>query len=1038
MIGQNKEPPHNTLIPYQDVESALSCKVESSQFYKSLNGNWKFNWVKKPIERPKDFFKIDYNVSKWKEIPVPSNWQMHGYGIPIYSDIKYPYSINLKDIPSIDHEYNPVGSYRINFTIPENWENREIFIHFAGVDSAFYIWVNGKKVGYSQGSMTPAEFRITDFIKKGSNILAVEVYRWCDGSYLEDQDMWRLSGIFRDVFLFSTAKIHIRDFFVNCDFDETYTSAFLKIITKIRSYAINQFNNYIIECKLLDHKNNVISLDPLTIKSFNLEENKDIVIEMGAKMEKPQKWSAETPYLYKILLLLKSSDGEVLEVEQCKYGFRKIEIKNNQIYINGKSIIFKGVNRHEFDPDQGRAVPYSRMIQDIEILKQNNINAVRTSHYPNHPKWYDLCDEYGIYVIDEANVESHGLRKKLPKNDPKWTNAVVDRMVSMVERDKNHPCVIMWSLGNEAGFGKNFIKMKEAALKIDTTRPIHYEGDYKLRVSDVFSTMYTTPRVLERFAQAKRGMIYSIFYPIRPKFYKKKPHILCEFAHAMGNSLGNFQEYMDIFEKYDICTGGFIWDYVDQGLRKLSNDGKYFWAYGGDYGDEPNDSNFCCNGILLPDRIPNPSLYEVKKVYQNIKVYPLDLANGLIKIHNNYNFIMTNFLDIKWEITANGYKIQEGILQSISINPSEIKDVKIPFKKPDLKPNTEYFLLVNFTLSKDTLWAKKGYIIAWDQFKIPFKTPELPMIDNKSIPNMELITSTEFFIINGRNFKIAINRIKGTLDSYEFDGSNIISTPLIPNFWRAPIDNDINILRHIPFYKKKVYRWKYAAKKRKLISITAEQLDLSIIRVIVLFIIPNGKSPQKIIYEIYGTGDILIKNTFTPNKDLIRFGMQMSIPKEYNKITWFGRGPHETMFDRKSGAAIGAYSGTIEELIHNYVRPQENGNKTDVRWATVTNKNGSGLFISNIGGTYLNISAWPYTLEDLEKARHINELPRRERITINVDYQQQGVGGDRIGLLDVHEEYKLKRNKKLSYCFLLKPYIKEMGELNSIIKYKFL
>ncbi|MFX1597326.1 MAG: glycoside hydrolase family 2 TIM barrel-domain containing protein, partial [Promethearchaeota archaeon] len=853
MIGQNKEPSHNTLIPYQDIESALTGKFESSQYYKSLNGNWKFNWVEKPSERPKNFYKKDFDVSNWKEIPVPSNWQLHGYGIPIYSNSKYPNSIRLKNVPSIEHELNPVGSYRKDFVIPENWNGREIFIHFAGVDSAFYLWINGKKVGYSQGSMTPAEFNITKLVEKGNNILAVEVYRYCDGSYLEDQDMWRISGIFRDVFLFSTDKIHIRDFFVHCDFDALYNNSILKIKAKIRNYTLDRFGNYIIEWKLLDSKNNIIGLDSLAVKSFNLIENEEIIIQMETMVEKPQKWSAETPYLYNILLLLKSPNGEVLEVEHCKYGFRKIEIKNSQIYINGVSIIFKGVNRHEFDPDYGRAIPYSRMIQDIEILKQNNINAVRTSHYPNHPKWYDLCDEYGIYVMNEANVESHGLRKKIPKSDPKWTSAVVDRMVSMVERDKNHPCIFMWSLGNESGFGKNFIKMKEAALKIDNTRPIHYEGDYKLRVSDVFSTMYTTTKVLERFAQTKRGFIYSIVYPIRPKYYKKKPHILCEYAHVMGNSLGNFQEYMDIFEKYDICTGGFIWDYIDQGLRKLSDDGKEFWAYGGDFGDEPNDSNYCCNGILLPDRIPNPALYEVKKVYQNIKVYSLDLTNGLVKIHNKYNFINTNSLEIIWQLTANGYKIQEGDLQPIVINPGETKDVKIPFKRPDLKPNTEYYLLIKFTLSRDTLWAKKGYMVAWDQFKIPYKAPELPMIDIKSIPNIDLITSTEFFIIEGINFKITINRKTGTLDSYEFNGSNLISIPLVPNFWRAPIDNDINVLRHIPVYKKKVYRWKDAVKKRKLISIISEQISSNIIRIIVLFKIPHGKSPQKIIYEFYGT-----------------------------------------------------------------------------------------------------------------------------------------------------------------------------------------
>ncbi|MFX0034695.1 MAG: glycoside hydrolase family 2 TIM barrel-domain containing protein, partial [Candidatus Hermodarchaeota archaeon] len=570
------------------------------------------------------------------------------------------------------------------------------------------------------------------------------------------------------------------------------------------------------------------------------------------------------------------------------------------------------------------------------------------------------------------------------------------------------------------------------------TRPIHYEGDYKLRVSDVFSTMYTTTKVLERFAKTKKGIIYSIFYPITSKYYKNKPHILCEYAHAMGNSLGNFQEYMNIFEKYEICTGGFIWDYVDQGLRKLSEDGKEFWAYGGDYGDEPNDLNFCCNGILLPDRTPHPALYEVKKVYQNIKVYSIDLDEGLVKIHNKYNFIKSDFLEIIWELTENGNKIQEGNLHSVEIEPGEIKDIKIPFDKPDLKPNAEYYFLIKFILASDTLWAKKGYTVAWDQFKISFKTHEIPIIDTKSIPHMDLKTSSEFFTIEGKNFRIIINRKTGTLDSYEFKGINLISNPLIPNFWRVPIDNDIDILRHIPAYKKKVYRWKDAAKKRKMISISSEQIDKNIIRIVILFKIPHGKSPQKVTYEIYGNGDIIIKNMFTPRKDLIRFGMQITIPNEFNKMTWFGRGPHETMFDRKTGAAIGIYSGFVEELIHNYVRPQENGNQTDVRWVVFTNKNGSGIFISDIGETYLNISAWPYTMEDLENAKHINELPRREEITINIDYQQQGVGGDRIGILDVHEEYKLKKNIQLSYCFLLKPYTKEMGDFNSIITSKFL
>jgi len=1032
MIGLNKELPHNTLIPFQDIDSALTGKFESSQYYKSLNGKWKFNWVNKPSESPVDFYKINYDVRNWDEIPVPSNWQMHGYGIPIYTDSKYPYSVKRKNIPSINHEYNPVGSYRVEFTIPLEWNEREIFIHFDGIKSAFYLWVNGKKVGYSQGSMTPAEFNITNCIKKGENILAVEVYRWSDGSYLEDQDMWRFSGIYRDVYLFSTPKIHIRDFFIFNDFDENYINAFLKIRIKVHTYTTDQFLNHLIEFRLLNNKNEAIGNNPLKVIRFSLDGYEETLLELETEVEDPQKWSAESPSLYKVLLVLKDPEGRIMEVEQCKFGFRKIEIKNSQVYINGASIIFKGINRHEHDPDHGRAIPFSRMVQDIKILKQNNINAVRTSHYPNHPKWYELCDEYGIYVMDEANVESHGLRRKLPKSDPKWTKAVVDRMIRMVERDKNHPCIFMWSLGNEAGFGKNFVKMKEATLQIDSTRPIHYEGDPKLKVSDVFSSMYATVNQLEKSGQLKKVKRFWVLKQIAPKYYKDKPRILCEYAHAMGNSLGNFQEYMNIFEKYNNCIGGFIWDFVDQGLRKFSKDGKEFWAYGGDYGDKPNSGNFCCNGIVLPDRNPNPSLYEVKKVYQNVKVYPVDLINGVVKIYNNYNFINTDFLEIKWELTENGLKIQEGNLSSIIINPGKTKEIKIPYRKPELKSNSEYHLMIKFLLSDNAVWAQKNHLIAWDQFRIPFEIPEASIIDDKLKVILNLKSSPHYFIIEGEDFKVTINKEKGSLYSYEFKGKKLISTPLIPNFWRAPIDNDINILSNVPGFKKKVYRWKNASKKRRLISISARQLNSYEVCIKALIKIPNGQSNLKIVYNIYSNGDLVIKNTFIPRKDLIRFGMQMSIPKVFNKMTWFGRGPHETMFDRKTGASIGIYSGFVDDLIHNYVRPQENGNRCDVRWVTFTAKNGTGLLISDKGGTYLNVSAWPYTMEDLEIANHINELPKRENITINIDYKQQGVGGDRIGILDVHEEYKLKKKRQLDYSFLIRPYLKEMGDLNSI------
>ena len=1022
IIGQNKEPAHNTLIPFNNLNSALKS-YEDSKNYQSLNGNWKFNWVKKPADRPINFFEVDFDDNNWDTIDVPSNWQMRGYGIPIYTNVKYPYSINIKEIPSIDHEYNPVGSYRTSFDIPESWQEREIFIHFGGVKSAFYIWLNGKKVGYSQGSMTPAEFNITSFLKRKDNILAVEVYRWSDGSYLEDQDMWRFSGIFRSVYLYSTPKVHLWDFFVSCDLDEEYKDAELKVRVKVRNFDKIDILQYNIEISLLDKEQQFIGTKILMEKSLDVAAYSETIIELKTKIENPEKWSAETPNLYDLILTLKDSENNIVEVEQCKYGFRVVEVKDDGgLYINGESIILKGVDRHEHDPDHGRAIPLDRMVQDIELAKQNNINAIRTSHYPNDPRFYELCDEYGIYVLDECNLESHGLREVLPGSDPKWTDACADRMVSMVERDKNHPSIIIWSLGNEAGFGDIFKKMKKVTLEIDSTRPIHYEGDYKHEITDIISYMYYSPKKLERAATKhfKKG--------------DKRPHVLCEYAHAMGNSLGNFQKFMDVFEKYDNCIGGFIWDYIDQGLRKTSDDGKEFWAYGGDFGDKPNDGNFCINGIVMPDRKPNPALYEVKKVYQNIKVYPTDLTHGKIKIHNKYQFINLDFFDILWELTANGIIIQEGKLENIKIEAGEQKEVDIPFKIFKSEPNTEYHIKISSVLSKDMPWVKRGHIIAWDQFKILLDSHIEVKEKISEIPAIIINESTESINIIGKDFGTIIGKNSGAIESLVFNSIELVSSPLIPNFWRAPTDNDLGYVDLVEFKDNPQieYRWKNAGKGRKVVEIQIEDLKPNVKRINVQFEVLNSEKNLETIYTIYGNGDIFIENYFTPNKNMFRFGMQMSIPGEFNMMTWYGRGPHESMLDRKTGAAVGIYSGLVEDFIHPYIRPQENGNRTDVRWAALTNKNGFGLLLSDIGGTNLSIGAWPYTMEDLENATHNHELPRRENITLNIDYKQQGVGGDIPALAVLHSEFKLKKNIPYYYGFRLRPYSKDMGNFTNV------
>jgi len=1032
VFGQNKEPAHCTLIPYKSIEEAVEGR-EASPCFLSLNRNWKFHWVKKPSDRPIDFYHTNYDVSKWDLIDVPSNWQMRGYGIPIYTNFKYPYSVKKKNIPTIDHNYNPVGSYHTIFNLSTDWQGREIFIHFGGVKSAFYIWINGEKVGYSQGSMTPAEFNITKYVKLGENVLAVEVYRWSDGSYLEDQDMWRFSGIYRDVFIYSTHKVHVWDYFIHCDLVNEYKDAILNLKANIYNYSGEEVKDYCIELLLCDLENKIVGSEPLMSSIFRINSNEGVIVELKADVINPKKWSAETPNLYNIFIILKNDKGEIFEVEHCRFGFRKVEIQNSQILINGKSILFKGVNRHEHDPDDGRAVSIKRMIEDIIIMKKNNINSVRTSHYPNDPKWYELCDDYGIYVLDECNLETHGLRSKLPKSDPKWTNACVDRMISMVQRDKNHPSILMWSLGNEAGFGENFKLMAASARKIDSTRPIHYEGDPDLETSDVFSTMYSTVKDMEKSAQLKTVFRMAPFRFMKPKRYRAKPRMLCEYAHAMGNSLGNFKEYQDVFEKYNNIIGGFIWDFVDQGLRKRSDDGKEYWAYGGDYGDKPNDNNFCCNGIILPDRKPNPSLYEVKKVFQNIKVAPVDLLDGIIRIINDYNFLSLDHVDISWKLTANGNVIQEGSLPRLPLGPKEIQEIRVPFEKPEIQPKTEYYLRISFSLAISTIWAEEGHLISWDQFKIPYEPIEKKEIDTKSMSRININENSGKINISGKDFSIIFNRKIGAIETYTYKKNMIICNPLIPNFWRVPTDNDLALAKFFPILKRFIERpWKNASKTRKIKDINLEQIDQNYVRISVKTKIKKGKGPLETDYKIYGNGDIIIENKFIPKKNMVLFGMRTEILGKYNKMTWYGRGPHETYSDRKTGAPIGIYSGKVGDLIHNYVRPQENGNRTDIRWVALTENDNFGIFIADMTGTHLNVSAWPYMLEDLEKAEHIHELPMRKNITLNILYKQRGIGGSRFGYKDVLDQYLLKKKKEFSYKFLIKPYSKEMGDYNSL------
>lgn len=1025
VIGINKEKGHVRTIPYSDRESAI--KNKKSPYFLSLSGSWKFHWVSKYDERPDDFYEDDYDSSNWDKIKVPGTFELQGYGMPYYLAQSYPPNLRKRRAPNIDKKETPVGSYIRNFSLPKGWNNREVFIHFAGVKSAFYLWINGKEVGYSQGSMTPAEFNITMFLKGGKNRIAVEVYKWSDGSYLEDQDFWFLGGIYREVFLYSTPKVHIFDYFASCQFDVIYRDAILKLRIKIKNFSDSTFLRPTLEVFLLNKNLDEVSQSPAIKKEIDAFPGNEEIIEFETKIKNPDKWSAETPNLYHLLLSLKDENGEIIEYLSSRYGFCQVEIKESQIFINGQSILFKGVNHHDFDQDGGYTVPYRQMVEDIKIMKQNNINAVRTSHYPADPRFYGLCDEYGLYVLDEANVETHGflgmlyLRTKL---SDKWSISAVDRMERMVEVNKNHPSIFMWSLGNEACFGKPFYKMKEAALEIDATRPFHYENDFDLKVSDVFSVMYFSPQKSEEVGELKRIKYRFPNGSISPKVYADKPFILCEYAHAMGNSLGNFQEFMDVFEKYPNCVGGFIWDFVDQGLRRYTENGEQYWIYGGDFGDEPNSSNFCINGIVRPDRSPNPSLFEVKKVYQNVSITPAQILDGIFEIHNKNRFINLENLKLDWILTKGGKTTKKGTIEIPEIEPLSSKRLMIPFQKPKKPDSNEYHLMIQFKLNKTTSWARKGYLVAWEQFKVPFESLK-KVYDFDKTHDFEIQENVAEIKATSEKFTVTISKITGYITSFEVENRQLITSPIAPNFWRAPIDND-NLQRVVsytfPLLSKLILEnpWKKASSRMHVDNIFYELSDSKILSVIVEIKVPKGKTNYRLEYTITGSA-IHVKVDFTPSKELIRLGMQTTLNPELVEFEWFGRGPHETYEDRKTGAAVGLYSAKVEELIHDYVYPQENGNRTDVRWVSVTDSEGKGFKVTDVEGNFLNFSAWPYTLEDLEKAEHIHELPRREEITFNIDYKQRGVGGDLPAFPTVHDKYKLKKNVPYTYSFKITP-----------------
>jgi beta-galactosidase len=1024
VFGRNREAPHCTYIPYTDVESALENNTNKSPFYKSLNGVWKFNWVRKPSERPEGFFKEEYVVNHWADINVPGNWELQGYGVPIYTDTDYPFPA---DPPYIPHEYNPVGSYRRSFNIPDSWTDRQVFLHFGGVKSAMYVWVNGKKVGYSQGSKTPAEFNITEYIRKDKNTLAVEVYRWSDGAYLEDQDYWKISGIERDVYLYSTPQIHIRDFFVKAGLDETYSDGNLSVDVKVRNYISKGIEPSQIKMELLDSDQKPV-FSPI-MKEIEVEPKEEKVLNFERIVKGPAKWTAETPNLYSLMLSLLDGSGATTEVVSCKIGFRNVEIKDGLLKINGVPITIKGVNRHEHEPETGRVVSEEYMMKDIQLMKRFNINAVRTSHYPNVPRWYDLCDLYGLYVIDEANIESHGMGYDPDRtlgNDPAWKEAHLDRTIRMVERDKNHPSIIIWSLGNEAGDGVNFEATYAWIKKRDSSRPVQYEQADMKPHTDIICPMYRTVHHLEEYL--RRGL--------------DRPLILCEYAHAMGNSVGNLQDYWDFFDLHKQLQGGYIWDWVDQGILQRTEDGEEFWAYGGDFGPPgtPSDENFCINGLVFPDRKVHPHIWEVKKVYQYIKVKPVDLKQGKIEILNRYDFKSLDDVELKWTVMGDDQEIGSGVIDPLFLPPRSSKVFNIPILRIRPGAGVEYFLNLSFRIKANTPLIPKGHEVAWEQFRLPI-SHQKKAADISSFAPLEFKeTGTEAWI-EGKDFSLVFDKQKGVITSWKFNGKEFLKKGPLPHFWRAPTDNDFG--GDMP---ARLGIWRDVGKNYGVEGFFITRINPNLIQVRIAFTIPVEESKWDLVYDIYGSGDVVLKNTFVPGHDRLpetpRVGMTMILGGEFENISWFGRGPHENYWDRNTGAPVGVYQGKVIDQYHPYIRPQENGNKTDVRWVSLTNSEGMGFLA--VGEPYLSVSALHFLNEDFDEGpekvqRHTFHIKRQDLVTLNLDYKQMGVGGDTSWgeRARPHPEYTLFSNRTYSYSLRLRPFLIEENTPMKLSRIKF-
>lgn len=1024
--GINRMPARAHFLTFPNREKALLGSNRYTHAFKNLNGVWKFMFLDAPEYSPEGFYESGFNTASMDDITVPGNWQLQGYGKMHYSDLWYNFPINPPYVPT----ENPTGIYKRTFYVENSFAGKQIIIRFGGVDSAYHLWINGQEVGYSKGARNEAEFDITDLVRVGEkNDITVRVYQWSDGTYLEDQDMWWESGIFRDVELIGVPKNGINDYKVEADLDDTYTDGLLSVNASLRSEEPVQ-----VTFELLDAQG--VSVLKETVAS---EGNK---VAFKATVKEAEHWTAETPYLYKMLMTVEK-DGEVIEVIPQNVGFRNIRLNGDTFLVNGVAIKFKGMNRHDYNPRNGRVVAKEEIEKDIILMKQFNVNAIRTCHYPDSYYLYDLCDQYGMYVIDETDLECHGFELtgnySWISDDPTWELAYVSRMVRVIERDKNYPCILMWSLGNESSSGCNFFKMTEVAHQMDSTRLVHYEGDFDMEYADVYSTMYTW---LEN--PAKPFLMKDIIEN------SKHPHLLCEYCHAMGNGPGNLKEYQDLFYAHDKLQGGFIWEWFDHGIETYTEDGEKYYRYGGDFGDDPSNKDFCIDGMLMPDRTPSPGLYEYKKVVEPITTTEVDLENGVVRLLSHYDFADLNQFRMVYNIMEDDVMIFSGSMDLPSIPARTSKDITIPYDLKSIQavPGAEYYVNISYQLKETVPYAPAGHELATAQFKLPVYKEGIEFIPEGTLKVTKNHTTLR---AEGANFHVDFDLVRGNIISVVRDGMEIMSKGPRLTLWRAPISNDMEIIDQL----KKVY---FLHLEHEVVMDIKYEEDGHFLKMVVKTI--NGTTNSAwhfdttYEYVVCPTGDVMISVSGVPAGKLEdtgatmsangssanmamggklgcapdmfpRIGVTMHLDESMENVRYFGRGPRENYSDSKEAGLMGVYENTVDGLFTNYVVPQANGNHMDCKWVSLTNDRGMGLVASTEDS--FNFSASFYEEKDLDDAKHTCDLVKRDYVVFNIDYKQNALGSYSCGQWQL-DKYRAK-NEPFTINFRVTPFNnKEMAD----------